>query len=141
MSQDLPKGSSHRKPYPAVFVNNRASYLPTDHTTQTHSSFQSAVGGSQRASLASKFPLKANAKQLAQASGYVNERAQKRSKLEIESEMHDPERTFEVVVGGKTDASIFYDNTHARHEEEKEFDRIFGAVEGRKFRIGHSVEV
>ena len=55
--------------------------------------------------------------------------------------MHDPERTFEVVVGGKTDASIFYDNTHARHEEEKEFDRIFGSLEGRKFRIGHSVEL
>ena len=55
--------------------------------------------------------------------------------------MHDPERTFEVAVGGKTDASIFYDNTHARHEEEKEFDRLFGAREGRKFRIGNSVEV
>lgn len=48
------------------------------------------------------------------------------SKLEIESEMNNPERTFEVLVGGSTDASIFYDNTHARHEEEKEFDRLFG---------------
>ena len=82
----------------------------------------------------------ANAKLFYESSG-KNERAQRRSKLEVESELNDPERTFEVVVGGHTDASIFYDNTHARHEEEKEFDRLFGAREGRKFRIGNSVVV
>lgn len=70
-----------------------------------------------------------------------NKRAKKQSKLGVESEFHDPNKAFEVLVGGKTDASIFFDNTHARHAEEQEFDRLYGAREGRKFRIGHSVEV
>ena len=108
--------SAHRK---HAFIN-RQSYVTE--TTQTQTSFANGKGSS----TVFNQNKEANAKLLHESS-IGNERAQRRSKLEVESELNDPERTFEVVVGGCTGASIFYDNTHARHEEEKEFDRLYGA--------------
>ena len=49
--------------------------------------------------------------------------------------------TFEIALGGMTDASIFFDGAHAEKMEQDEFDRLFGARQGRKFRIGQSVEI
>ena len=49
--------------------------------------------------------------------------------------------TFEIAVGGKTGASIFFDGHHAEKMENGEFDRLFGARRGRKFRIGQSIEM
>ena len=34
--------------------------------------------------------------------------------------------TFEIPVGGKTDATIFFDEQHAEKMENEEFDRLFG---------------
>ena len=49
--------------------------------------------------------------------------------------------TFEIAIGGKTDASIFFDGHHAEKMENLEFDKLFGARRGRKFRIGQSIEM
>ena len=61
--------------------------------------------------------------------------------IDAESHHSNLNRTFEILIGGQTGASIYFDPSHAEHEEQKEFDRLFGARQGRKFRIGHSVEV
>ena len=37
--------------------------------------------------------------------------------LEVASMKSDMNRTFEIAVGGQTGASIYFDTTHAEHEE------------------------
>ena len=38
--------------------------------------------------------------------------------------------TFEITLGGKTDASIFFDGYHAEKMENEEFDKLFGMRKG-----------
>ena len=47
---------------------------------------------------------------------------------------------FEISVGGKTSASIFFDENMAQHVKEQQFDQVYGAQQGRRFRAGQSVD-
>ena len=37
------------------------------------------------------------------------------------------ERTFEIALGGRTDASIFFDKNHAKEVEHQAFEKLYGA--------------
>ena len=63
-----------------------------------------------------------------------------RGKREPSCQLQEPVRPFELLIGGKTGASIFRDETHSMKEHAAYIDQLYGARHGGKLRSGQSVD-
>ena len=94
-SKDLPPRSGSIQQPVALNSGHRMSFLNTE-TTQTSFKITQRANKSMlnNAKMSKELLMRTSSQQ------NTNDRKKARTKLEIESELHDPNRTFEVAVGG-----------------------------------------